>query len=242
MVKNAAGLEGRSADASRAKPSLERRSLPSGRLGAFLSLLFEKCLPKGGRLMPPGRSRVSERGGSEEKTQKSAIGQTRSVLESSLREVPSEGRSADASRAKPSLERGCSEEKAQKSAIGQIRSAFIRQALLRRGKFCYNNDQSIASLTEESGVFSFPSFFFLLYFFFFFFSFRSLRQKFRPFPTHLSEVFHAFSPSPFSCRRFLFSGGAECRRRAFLPASDFLPLLRSPAPFFSPPSLFSRAA
>ena len=53
--------------------------------------------------MPPGRSRVSERGCSEEKTQKSAIGQIRSVLESSLREVPSEGRSADASRAKPSL-------------------------------------------------------------------------------------------------------------------------------------------
>ncbi|WP_207636976.1 hypothetical protein, partial [Oribacterium sp. oral taxon 078] len=25
-------------------------SLPSGRLGAFLSLLEEKCLPKGGRL------------------------------------------------------------------------------------------------------------------------------------------------------------------------------------------------
>ncbi|EFE93157.1 hypothetical protein GCWU000341_00024 [Oribacterium sp. oral taxon 078 str. F0262] len=28
----------------------ERRSLPSGRLGAFLSLLEEKCLPEGGRL------------------------------------------------------------------------------------------------------------------------------------------------------------------------------------------------
>ena len=34
----------------------ERRSLPSGRLGAYLSLLEEKCLPKGDRLKPPGRS------------------------------------------------------------------------------------------------------------------------------------------------------------------------------------------
>ena len=57
--------EGRSAEATRAKPSpsrrrseAERRSLPSGRLGATLSLLEEKCLPKGDRLKPPGRSRV----------------------------------------------------------------------------------------------------------------------------------------------------------------------------------------
>lgn len=44
------------------KPSSERRSLPSGGLGAHLSLLEEKCLSTGDRLMPAGRNRIpSER-------------------------------------------------------------------------------------------------------------------------------------------------------------------------------------
>ncbi|EFE93060.1 hypothetical protein GCWU000341_00139 [Oribacterium sp. oral taxon 078 str. F0262] len=53
---------GRSAEASRAKPSLERRSLSSGRFGAFLTT-SQRELPPGGRSAEATRAKPSLRGG-----------------------------------------------------------------------------------------------------------------------------------------------------------------------------------
>ena len=102
----------------------KRRSLPSGRLGASLTT-SRREVPPVGRSADASRAKPSPSlRRSEEKAQKSAIRQTRSVLESSRREVSPEGRSADASRAKPSPSLRRSEEKVQKSAIRRTRSVL----------------------------------------------------------------------------------------------------------------------
>ena len=53
---------GRSAETARAKPSLERRSLSSGRLGAFLTT-SQREVPPGGRSAEAARAKLSLCGG-----------------------------------------------------------------------------------------------------------------------------------------------------------------------------------